>query len=159
VAINQQHEGGLEILKTMFGTTAKCADYSVYFLTSPSTTPLTSASFNDSDDALTPVTPELFDANTQGVSSISGITSNQATLHTKIAVVNGVPQITFPQVSVVFSGPLASGNTIYGYCIMNSVAGVSIFRELFKVPTEPAANTELAFIPVFRIGNTAFDLT
>lgn len=157
MAINQPHDGGMQMLKTMFGTQAKESTFTVLFYTGTAL-PV----FADTDDAATPSTPVNLEDYPSCLNDITAVTFAIATLQPKITLVNQVPQIEFPEIVANFATALTgavAGHSVYGYCVMADTAVNVIFRELFDAPFVPAASAVLRFIPTLRLGNTTERLT
>lgn len=148
------HTGGLEMLGICFGAQTRPAAYTVLFYAGAAGQTIV---FDDMDALDKPL--GLIDLSDYPASldSLSAVSFDNATLDALITVVNGVPQIEFPEVLAVFSGALSSGDSLYGYavCSANSV----MFRELFESPIVPGNGEVLRMIPTFRIGNTKNNLT
>jgi hypothetical protein len=148
MAINMPHEGGLELLSTVFGTTAGDTSFNIalYFVPVPT------------DDAdIGTVLATLTDYNVVGYTGLTGEVATNAQLQTRISVVGQVPQVEFPEYSVTFTD--ATIPPIYGYGIIGDPGGKLMFREPFTATFTPGANKVLRFIPTMKIGNTTGDLT
>lgn len=172
--INMPHEGGIHLLKTFFGETAKAPEAKPWVIKMYCS--LTALTFNDIDTQALEQTPASNDQPvllinmTEFASSISSMTPSdqavaRADLTSNITVINGVPQVEFPEVSITFSAALTNpfaGENIYGYAICCATEGTVIFRQLFDEPFVPFANSvnnTLTFIPTLKIGNTTCKLT
>lgn len=94
-------------------------------------------------------------------STPSGMEYSRLTLNKAIDLINGVPQVEFPEVNAIFTGDFGY---IHGYAITDSATDIVIFRQLFDTPfnTNPegsATSTTLNFIPTLKFGNTTSKLT
>lgn len=154
--INMPHEGGLQFISTMFGTAAKETGFTVYLLVGT-----TAPTFSDDDSA------SAFDMIKLGdypaiLNDLAGEEILPATLQPKILVVNGVPQVEFPEYVGNFAAALDganAGKNVYGYGILGDTSMACIFRETLTEMFVPGAGKILRFIPTLKVGNTTAALT
>ena len=59
-----------------------------------------------------------------------------------VSIQSGVPQAAFPQQSFVFTGPLTTNTTVYGYYVVDA-DGVLVFSDRASAPYTPANSGDL----------------
>ena len=70
-----------------------------------------------------------------------------------VALVGGIPTVTFPQVTFEFTGPLTTNLDIRGYEVVEISSGITIFEEVFANAVRPIAGDLLPIIPRCQLGN------
>lgn len=174
MAINMPHEGGLEALGVLFGTRPKDTKFVVVLWVG---TPPTGIDYDDADmvGGVATDSEAWLIANGAHMSAefgteyepgtLLGELTQASALQSKITLTGGVPQIEFPQYSIVFKDTFT--NPVYGYAVVGGGANVTpetitmgkvYFREKFTTPFEPAGK-RLVFIPTLKLGNTTCPLT
>jgi hypothetical protein len=162
MSINMPHEGGLNVLRIVFGTEAKEVNSFCMWLYTASPT------FTDSDVLST--TTGIIDAadwyTAPGTGDISSLTNHYYTAAqlatTGIITVpdqTGIPTVQFPEFIATFATIPTGVTDIYGYALTALTANVILFREPFVDPWPIAANSTLRFTPSFQLGNTTGVLT